>query len=94
MFDFANTTSDHFLFTPNINTLDHMSSEGIRLTIGSQEVVEELEQRETVPGVHRLDLQSGVHVGFIQRQEGLGVLGHQLRPPGESLRERKQEVVS
>ena len=59
-----------------------------RLTVSSQEVVEELEQREAVPGVNGLDLQSGIHVGSVQGQEGLGVFGHHLWPPRESLRDR------
>lgn len=46
----------------------------------------ELEQREAVPGVHRLDLQSGVHVGSVQGQKRLSVLRHQLGPPRERLR--------
>lgn len=62
------------------------------LTVSSQEVVEELEQRETVPGVDRLYLQSGVHVGFVERQKRLGVFRHVLRPPREGL--RKTETMS
>ncbi|TNN41241.1 hypothetical protein EYF80_048597 [Liparis tanakae] len=62
----------------------------LKLTVQSQEVVEHLEQREAVPRVHGLQLQSGVHVGSVQRQEGLGVGGHQIGPPRERL---GQEVV-
>lgn len=62
------------------------------LTVCSQEVVVELEERETVPGVHGLDMQRGVHVGSVQRQKGLGVFGHQLGPPGEGLRESRRHV--
>lgn len=53
----------------------------VTLTVRSEKVVVELEEREAVPGVHGLDVQRGVHVGSVQRQKGLGVFGHQLGPP-------------
>lgn len=48
------------------------------LTIYPQEVVEQLEERETVPAVWRLNFQSRVHVGRVETQEGLGVFHHQV----------------
>lgn len=59
-----------------------------KLTVGPQEVVVQLEQREAVPGVDGLDVQSGVHVGSVQGQESLGVFRHQLGPPREGLTEK------
>lgn len=59
---------------------------GETLTIGSQEVVEELEYWEAVPGVNRLNLQGGIHVSSVQRQKCLSVFSHQLWPPRESLK--------
>lgn len=57
----------------------------LRLTVYPHEVIEELEERKTVPAVRWLHLQGGVHVGWIQTEEGLGVLHHQVWPPGEGL---------
>lgn len=54
-------------------------------TVTAQKTVEELEERECVPGVGGLRLQAGVHISSVQRQEGLSVLHQQLRPPGEGL---------
>lgn len=56
------------------------------LTVCPQEVVEQLEEREAVPAVGRLNLQSCVHVSRVQTQEGLCVFHHQVRPPRKGLR--------
>lgn len=64
------------------------------LTVTAQEVVEELEEREAVPGVDGLRLQRGVHVGSVQRQKGFGVFHHQLGPPGEGLKTPQKKSIS
>lgn len=46
------------------------------LTVSSQEVVEQLEEREAVPGVDRLHGKGWVHVGLVQGQEVGGVFSH------------------
>ena len=61
----------------------------LSLTVHSQEVVEQLEEGEAVPAVGRLNLKSCVHVGRVQTQEGLCMLHHQVRPPGEGLQEER-----
>ena len=48
------------------------------LTVGPQKVIEQLEEREAVPAVRGLNLQCSIHVHCIQRQEGLGMLHHQV----------------
>lgn len=63
------------------------------LTVAAQEVVEELKEREAAPGVAGLRLQAGVHVGAVQRQEGFGVLRHQLGPPGEGLETPQKKKI-
>lgn len=62
------------------------------LTVTAQKAVEELEERERVPGVGGLRLQAGVHVSLVQRQEGLSVFHQQLRPPGEGLETPQKNV--
>lgn len=48
------------------------------LTVDSQEVIEQLEEGETVPAVGWLYFKSRVHVGRVETQEGLGMLHHQV----------------
>lgn len=55
------------------------------LTVHPQEVIEQLEEGETVPAVGRLNLKCRVHVSRVETQEGLGVLHHQVGPPGKGL---------
>lgn len=55
------------------------------LTVQTEEVVEQLEKREAVPALGGLDLQSGVHVDGVKRQEVFGVLHHEVRPPRKGL---------
>ena len=91
----ANSLINQQLFP--VDVLDFVSSRNVfttRLTVGPQEVVVELEQREAVPRVDGLDLQSAVHVGSVQRQKRLGVFGHQLGPPRESLRRTRADEKS
>lgn len=61
----------------------------LSLTVHSQEVVEQLEEGEAVPAVGRLNLKSCVHVSRVQTQEGLCMLHHQVRPPGEGLQDER-----
>ena len=55
------------------------------LTVCAQVVVEELEEREAVPGVGRLHVEHGVHVDGEERPEHLGVVDEQLAVPGQRL---------
>lgn len=57
----------------------------LRLTVHPQEVIEELEERETVPAVRWLHLQGGIHVGRIQAEEGFSMFYHQVWPPCKCL---------
>lgn len=54
-------------------------------TVRAEEVIKQLEEREAVPALRRLDLQGSVHVHSVHGQEGLSVLRHQVRPPGKGL---------
>ena len=60
------------------------------LTVGPEEVVEQLEEREAVPALGRLNLKSGVHVDGVEGQEVLCMLHHEVRPPRKRL-ETQQE---
>ena len=55
------------------------------LTISSEVVVEDLEEREGVPGVLRLFRQDLVHIHSKQRPEELAVLHQEVTEPSEGL---------
>ncbi len=56
-----------------------------QLTVCTEVVIEQLEQRERVPRVWRLHRQHGVHVDSEQRPEHLRVLHQQVAEPSERL---------
>lgn len=65
------------------------------LTVCSEGVIEQLEEREAVPALRGLDLQRGIHVNGIKGQEVLCMLHHEVRPPCKCLEtqhEGKQKV--
>lgn len=56
-----------------------------RLTVCTEEVVEQLEEGETVPALRGLDLQCGVHVDGVEGQEVFCMLHHEVCPPCKCL---------
>lgn len=67
-----------------------MGLQGLQgLTVCPQEVVEQLEEREAVPALRGLDLQSCIHVSSIKGQEVLRVLHHEVCPPRKRLQTQR-----
>lgn len=62
-----------------------MTSQSQLQTVFEKEVVEDLEERETVPRVRRLLLQDAVHIDTEEREEDLRVTHHLVRKPRERL---------
>ena len=59
------------------------------LTISPEVVIENLEEREGVPGVGVLETEDGVHVNCEQWPEELAVLHQEVTEPSESLEEKQ-----
>ncbi len=82
----AEPTARHVqLLQPPCWLLNIFSFISFSLTVDSQEVIEQLEEGETVPAVGRLNFKSCVHVGRVETQEGLSMLHHQVWPPRKGL---------
>jgi len=62
-------------------------------TVYTKIVVEVLKERETVPGVWRLQFQHCVHVDGEQRPEDLRVLDHQVTVPGKRLKTHRSSSI-
>lgn len=80
----------HRITTSNLQTI-RLSPTDPWLTIGTQVVVEELEQWEAVPGVWRLRVQHGVHVHAKQWPKDLCVLHQQVAEPSKCLQATPRE---
>ena len=63
-------------------------------TVSPEEVIKQLEEREAVPALRRLDLQGSIHVYSIHGQEVLSMLHHEVCPPGEGLRRHQGRRVN
>lgn len=61
-----------------------------KLTVHPEEVVEQLEKRETVPALRGLDLQGCIHVDGVKGQEVFCMLHHEVSPPCKRLETQRE----
>ena len=63
-------------------------------TISPEVVIEDLEEREGVPGVGVLEPEDGVHVHREQGPEELAVLHQEVTEPSERLKEKQNHFLN